>query len=94
MLPAAEIPPSGKVVFTDGSITLGTVNLSGGTAALTTTALSAGTHNNIQATYQGDGNFIAGSFDTLPSFTVTSFMASSSDTVGGHLRLDPRVRFA
>jgi autotransporter-associated beta strand protein len=48
--------PSGSVAFKDGSQTLGTEPLSGGTAALTTTALPIGA-SNVTAVYSGDTVF-------------------------------------
>ena len=50
--------PSGAVTFKDGTITLGTVSLSGGKAVFNTFKLSGGTHS-ITAVYGGDGNFNA-----------------------------------
>jgi hypothetical protein len=54
--------PTGSVDFLDTSTNtdLGSVALSGGTAALTTTALGAGTHV-ILARYGGDATFLPGS---------------------------------
>ena len=46
---------TGSVTFKDGSTTLGTVSLSGGSASLSVSILKVGTHN-ITATYNGDGN--------------------------------------
>jgi YDG domain/Bacterial Ig-like domain (group 3) len=48
--------PTGNIVFKDGPISLATNALSGLSAALSTTALSHGSHT-ITAEYQGDGNF-------------------------------------
>ena len=50
--------PTGSVTFTDTttSQTLGTVTLSGGQAAFTTSTLTAGSHT-IQTSYNGDSNF-------------------------------------
>jgi sugar lactone lactonase YvrE len=49
--------PTGSVNFYDGTASIGTVSLNGsGVAALTTTALSAGTHT-ITAVYSGDGSY-------------------------------------
>ncbi|MFT9849461.1 BMQ_0737 family morphogenetic spore coat protein [Aneurinibacillus sp. REN35] len=49
--------PTGTVTFTEGATVLGTASLDGGgTAALTTNGLSAGTHQ-ITAIYSGDANF-------------------------------------
>jgi len=51
------LPPDGEqVTIGQGSKTLGTATLSGGTATVSTSALKAGKHN-ITATYGGDGNF-------------------------------------
>jgi hypothetical protein len=44
------------VTFYDGAASLGSVSLTGGSAALTTSALTAGTHS-IKAAYAGDGVF-------------------------------------
>jgi hypothetical protein len=62
--------PSGKVDFFDVSTNtdLGSVSLSGGSAALPTAALGVGQHV-IRATYSGDGNFTV-SLDALTQ-TVT-----------------------
>lgn len=57
---AASGPPTGDVFFSEtvnGVPTLlGTIQLSNGTAAFTTSSLSIGQHD-ISATYDGDGNF-------------------------------------
>jgi hypothetical protein len=50
------IPDGELVTFYDGTTTLGSVALAGGTAAYTTSSLSAKTHT-IKATYAGDVNF-------------------------------------
>jgi hypothetical protein len=55
----ATVAPStatGTVQFFDGSTSLGIVTLNGGTATLTTSALSVGTHS-VTAQYGGDGNY-------------------------------------
>jgi Bacterial Ig-like domain (group 3)/FG-GAP-like repeat len=48
---------AGSVMFRDGNTTLGTVILSSGIAAFTTSSLTAGTHT-ISAVYSGDHNYI------------------------------------
>jgi hypothetical protein len=71
--------PSGAVTFTDGATTLGTANLSSGTATFTTSALAFGGHS-IAASYAGDSNFLA-SISTVLTQTVnkaTSTMALST----------------
>lgn len=56
--------PTGTITFTDGTVTLGTVSLSGGVASLTVPQLSAATHN-IVASYTGDTDNAAASSSTL-----------------------------
>ena len=46
--------PTGTVTFQDGTVTLGTVTLSGGQAVWMGTGLNAGTHT-VKVTYNGDG---------------------------------------
>jgi len=48
--------PTGSVVFKDGTTTLKTVSLSGGSASYSTTKLTRGSHT-ITVTYNGDTNF-------------------------------------
>jgi Bacterial Ig-like domain (group 3) len=50
--------PTGTVTFKDGSTVIGTTALSGNTATLTISSLTAGTHS-ITASYGGDANFSA-----------------------------------
>jgi len=74
--------PTGMVTFLDGTNTLTTVPLSGGTAAYTTSALSVGSHS-ITIQYSGDGNF-NGSTSSVLKQTVkaapTSIVVGSSAT--------------
>ncbi len=51
--------PSGSVSFQDGATMLAMVNLTGGVATFSTSALTLGTHS-ITAVYSGDVNFNAG----------------------------------
>lgn len=62
--------PTGSVTFLDGATTLSTVPLSGNTAMLPTTALSAGARN-ITARYVGDG-FNATSTSAVAVVSVTA----------------------
>jgi hypothetical protein len=73
------------VQFFDGVNSLGTVALSGGTASLTSSALTAGGHS-ITARYGGDANF-AGS--TSPSLSQTVSAASTATALTSSL--DPSV---
>jgi len=53
---AAPGTPAGKVAFRSNGVLLGTMTLSSGTAALTTTFSQSGSYH-INATYQGSANF-------------------------------------
>jgi hypothetical protein len=76
--------PTGSVVFSEGSTTLGTANLRGGIATLTISTLTAGTHS-IAAVYGGDPNFnsisSAAVSETVQDFTLTVGGSGSSQTV-------------
>jgi hypothetical protein len=50
------INPTGKVVFKEGSMIIGTASISGATATITTTTLATGVHS-IVASYLGDDNY-------------------------------------
>jgi hypothetical protein len=52
------VVPTGTVTFTDNGTAMGTVTLSGRTATLTTSSLTAGVHA-ITASYSGDSTFAA-----------------------------------
>jgi hypothetical protein len=83
--------PTGTVIFSDGSNTLGSFALSGETATLTTAALVAGPHN-ISAVYSGDSNFSGSSASlnqTVNQAGTTLTLASSANPSG----LDQPVTF-
>jgi hypothetical protein len=75
-------PPNGEIVtFYNGSATLGTGSLSGGSASLITSSLPAGTLT-ITATYSGDSTFAASTSPGLkqvvnPTGTTSTALASS-----------------
>jgi hypothetical protein len=73
--------PTGTVTFLEGMNTLGTANLSSGTAVLSGTLLSTGTHTVI-ASYSGDANFNSG---VSPAITQTVNQAGSTTTVTSSL---------
>jgi len=50
------INPTGKVVFKEGPVIIGTASISGATATITTTTLAIGVHS-IVASYLGDDNY-------------------------------------
>jgi len=65
--------PTGMVEFFDGATSLGTFALSGGSALLTTAALTAGSHS-ITASYGGNANFTN---STSPAVAQTVNQAST-----------------
>jgi Big-like domain-containing protein len=69
--------PTGSVTFKDGTTTLGSVTLSGGVAALTTSTLGVASHS-ITANYNGDTNFATSSL----GLTQTVSKATTTTTVG------------
>jgi hypothetical protein len=69
--------PGGTVTFSDGGVSIGSGTLSGGTASLTTSALTVGTHT-ITVSYSGDTNFTASSSAAL---TQTVVQATATTTV-------------
>ena len=58
------LTPTGNVVFSDGTTTIGTIAVSGGIATLNITSLTAGTHS-ITAKYAGDTNFVTSTSPAL-----------------------------
>ena len=64
--------PTGSVSFYEGTSLLGTGTLASGTAEISTTSLTAGATNTIEAVYSGDDNFIT-------SFGSTSVSEASLD---------------
>jgi hypothetical protein len=80
--------PTGTVTFEDGGVALAgssIVNLSGGTASFTTTALMTGTQQAITAVYSGDSNFNATGSDagsTANTLTQAVAMCTSNCAVG------------
>jgi hypothetical protein len=69
--------PGGSVQFVDGSTDIGAPQaLSGGTASLSTSALSTGSHQ-ITAVYQGSANFAGSTSAVLPQTVV----AATSTTI-------------
>jgi hypothetical protein len=68
--------PAGSVNFYDGAALLGTVVLSGGTAALSTARLAVGTHS-ITANYTGNS---ASDFQTSTSSMLSEFVGYATKT--------------
>lgn len=71
---------SGTVQFMDGSTSLGIFPIVACTASLTTSALSAGSHN-ITAIYSGDANN-QGSTSTVLTQTVTPLLVTTTTALG------------
>ena len=76
--------PTGTVSITDTSTSpaavLGTPSLSGGTASITVSSLSVGTHS-ISTTYSGDASFNASSTPAPSSVTVSKASTTTALTV-------------
>jgi hypothetical protein len=62
--------PTGKVTFTFGGSTLGTVTLSAGVASLAITALPVGT-DDVTCTYSGDANYAATPCNVVQIIIIT-----------------------
>jgi hypothetical protein len=99
-VPGTPTPPTGTVVFSQGSTTLGSETLDGnGEATLTTSTLPVGTHT-ITATYSGDET-LAGSTgtvthtvepaDTTPPVITPTVTPASPDGTNGWYRSNVSV---
>jgi len=65
--------PTGSVTLKDGGsngITVGSGTLAGGACAITTTALTSGSHPNIVAVYAGDSHYASATSSALSAQTV------------------------
>jgi Bacterial Ig-like domain (group 3)/FG-GAP-like repeat len=88
---AGRPQPTGNITLMEGSTSLGTGTLSGGSATISVSGLAVGTHS-ITAVYSGDGNFNMHSGATVsvqvtapppaPSVTISSSATSLSLTRG------------
>ena len=75
--------PTGTVTFKDGTTALGTVNLSGGQAQLSTSTLSVATHS-ITVTYNGTSTFSPSTSAAL-SQTVNATITTTTTTLASSL---------
>ena len=71
--------PTGSVSFYEGTTLLGTGTLASGTAEISTTSLTAGSANSIEAVYSGDDNFIT----SVSSTTVVEGALDFSLAISG-----------
>lgn len=79
--------PSGTVIFSVGSLALGTATVSGGVATFNTTSLPVGT-DTVVAAYSGDANFIASSgsaTDTIGNYATADALAVAPNPGGAGL---------
>ncbi len=90
----ATLPSSatGNVTFKDGSATLGTGTIGGGTASYSAAALAVGSGHSITAVYGGDSNYNTGTSIVLNQ-TVNQASSSSSVTSSGPSTYDQAVTF-
>ena len=81
ILTATVVPggATGTVTFYDGTTSLGTGPVSGGTATLNVAVLTVGTHSGMTASYGGDGSY-SGSTSTAHSHTVNQASSTTSLT--------------
>src|ERR1017187_8666485 len=84
--PPAPAGPTGQVQFKDGPTVIGTSPLSGGTATLTISNLTAGTHP-LTAVYLGDSSFNTSTSNTVsemvnPPGTTTLTSSPNPSTAG------------
>jgi hypothetical protein len=81
--PSAATPTGGTVTFMVDGTTLATAALSGGTASLVTTAITAGTHG-LSAVYNGDGvDFSTSAASSLTGATITTFAGNGTAGYSG-----------
>ncbi len=87
-------PPTGTVVFYDGTTQIGSGTVANGVASFTTTALSAQAHS-ITAAYSGDSNYGPGSSGTLSEtvvdFTIAPIGSGTVSSTAGALASFPLV---
>ncbi|NTV73028.1 MAG: hypothetical protein HGA66_02340, partial [Holophaga sp.] len=79
---SAAAPPTGTMTFLDGATPLGTgtvTSSAGGTVVwtFTTSSLAAGSHT-LQASYSGDGNYLASSTPAGLGHTVTQVVTATA----------------
>jgi ELWxxDGT repeat protein len=76
--------PTGTVIFTDGTTTIGSITLTGGRATFTTASLTRGNHA-ISASYTGDTNFTASAYtgygQTVQKAATTATLAPGANPV-------------
>ncbi|HEV7766444.1 MAG TPA: Ig-like domain repeat protein, partial [Thermoanaerobaculia bacterium] len=77
-LTASTGNPTGTIRFVDGATDLGTVGVTAGSAAFTTSALTPGSHS-ITAVYSGDASFETA---TSPAIGQTVSAAATTTTLG------------
>jgi hypothetical protein len=70
--------PTGSVAFYDGTTLLGTAPLTAGAAAISTTSLTAGSSNAINAVYSGDNNFTTSTGSTTIGVAALDFALAVS----------------
>jgi hypothetical protein len=80
-IPSSAGTPGGTVTFFDGETQLGSSSVSAGSATLSTSALTMGTHN-ITAAYSGDANYrsaiSSASLETIEDFAIAVAPGSST----------------
>jgi Big-like domain-containing protein/NHL repeat-containing protein len=75
---SSAAPPTGSVLFRDGTTVLGSSTLSGGSTTLQVASLAAGTHI-LSASYPGDGLYNSSSDASLTQRVVAADFSLSAD---------------
>jgi Big-like domain-containing protein/NHL repeat-containing protein len=79
VITSSAAPPTGSVLFRDGTNVLGSATLSGGSATLQVTSLTVGSHN-LSASYAGDALYNSSPDASLTQRVVAADFSLSADT--------------
>ena len=79
---STSVTPTGTVIFQDGGVSIGTVLVNNGTALLTTSSLSLGTHT-ITAVFSATTNFAASVISNALTQTVTTAGTTTATNANG-----------
>jgi hypothetical protein len=84
--------PTGAVTFRDGTAQLGTANVTAGSAGMTISNLSMGTHS-VTASYSGDSNFLPSTSSALTESAGKASTATNIATSANPSYLNQTVTF-
>jgi hypothetical protein len=87
---SSTLAASGTVQFRDGAATLATVPLSGNSASMATSGLSAGVHP-ITAVYSGDDDVLGGTSNTVMQTVTSAPLTCPADPVAPGAKFETTV---